>query len=176
MASHEEKGKKPFYKKWWFWVIIIFFVFWSIGMSQRETSQVSYDMQITNENDGDGNIGKYHITIKDYNITYDNSNKAVLLVKFAFTNNDKEEKSFTYNLSAKAYQNGVELTTPISSYGIDELDWNDKTRKIKPGVTYEFNMGYYIEDEETDVEIEVEPYWGSSDDSKVTKILQLKNN
>lgn len=35
----EEKQKKPFYKKWWFWLIIALFVFSSIGRAERERAK-----------------------------------------------------------------------------------------------------------------------------------------
>lgn len=35
MTNHEEKEKKPIYKKVWFWIVIVFFIFWSIGMSKK---------------------------------------------------------------------------------------------------------------------------------------------
>ena len=190
--SDNTKNNKQVTKQWWFWFLVIML---GLGIifgadSDFETNNTiqtsanaintaqenSQSEEIQKENTGEGDVGKYHVAIKDYSITYNNSNEAVLLVKIAFTNNNKEEKAFTYNLDAKAYQNGVELTTPISSYGIDGLDWNDKSKNIKPGVTYEFNMGYYLEDKNSDVEIEIIPYWGSTNSQKVTKTLHIKNN
>lgn len=41
MASHEEKEKKPIYKKGWFWIVIVFFIFWSIGMSQKTNTDTN---------------------------------------------------------------------------------------------------------------------------------------
>lgn len=35
----EEKQKKPFYKKWWFWLIIALFVFSFIGRAERERAK-----------------------------------------------------------------------------------------------------------------------------------------
>ena len=62
------------------------------------------------------------------------------MVKVAFTNNNEESKAFSYNIEAKAFQNGVEISTPISSYGIDNYDWQDKSKEVQSGVTYEFNL------------------------------------
>ena len=89
------------------------------------------------------------------------------------TNNDNEAKAFAYTLNAKAYQNGIELTTPISSYGIDGLDWNEKSKEIKQGVTYEFNIGFYIDDINQNVELEISSFISSKYNQKVIKTIEL---
>lgn len=126
-----------------------------------------------NKVEGKGKIANYEIEIKEHKITYDYGGQAILLVKLAFTNNNDEEKSFGYNLDCKAYQNGVELTTPISSYGIDGLDWNEKRKDIKSGVTYEFNCGFEIDDLKTPVQVEVVPIFSNKYSQKVTKTINL---
>lgn len=147
----------------------------SVNTSSDTAINTTTEKEDKTENSiGEGDIGNYHVAIKDYSITYDSSSDAILLVKIAFTNNDDEEQSFAYTLDASAYQNGVELTTPISSYGIDGLDWSKKSKNIKPGVTYEFNIGFYLDDKNEDVEVEIEPYWSFTNGEKVTKILKLK--
>ena len=50
MTNHEEKEKKPIYKKVWFWIVIVFFIFWSIGMSKKvdTNNQTSLGAQESN--------------------------------------------------------------------------------------------------------------------------------
>ena len=123
--------------------------------------------------EGKGTIRDFGVEIKDYTITSNSRDEKVLLVKIAFTNNDNEPKAFNYNLDCKAYQNGIELKTPFSSYDIDGLDWEDKTKKIKPGVTYEFNMGYCLDNETSDVEVEISPTFFSKYSQKVKKTFKI---
>ena len=123
---------------------------------------------------GEGNIGKAHVKILESNIiTPEHSDKTILLVKIAYTNNSDDVIAFDSILDCKAYQNGVELSTPISSYGIDGLDWKDKRKEVKSGVTFEFNYGFYIEDIESDVELEITPTFSTKYSKKVTDIIKL---
>lgn len=122
---------------------------------------------------GEGTIGKYYVKIGDHQVTKDYSGKSILLVTIAFTNNNDTAKAFMYNLDCKAYQNGVELTSPISTYGINNYNWEDKTKEIQPGVTYEFNLAFEMSDTSQPVDLEITPAFSSKYSQKVTQTIEL---
>ena len=135
----------------------------------------SEDPQEKNKrNDGEGDIEDYHIKIKDYKITSNYSGDPILLVKIAFTNNNDEAKAFSYTIEDKAFQNNVEIKTPISTYGIKKYDWKDKTKEIKKGVTYEFNLAYELSDKKSDVTVELAPLFNTKYSTKIIKIFKIK--
>lgn len=143
---------------------------------KNNTVPVQSDAVVENQdtNDvGEGTIGKYYVKIGNHEVTKDSSGKSILLVTMAFTNNDNTPKAFMYNLDCKAYQNGVELTTPISSYGISNYDWEDKTKEIQSGVTYEFNLAFEISDTTQPVSLEVTPIFSSKYSQKVSQTIEL---
>lgn len=123
--------------------------------------------------EGEGEIGKYYVKIGNHEITKGYNGSSILLVTVAFTNNNDEAKAFLYNLECKAYQNGVELTTPISSYGINNYNWEDKSKEVQSGVTYEFNLAFEVSDTTQPVNIEISPSFSSKYSQKVTKTLEL---
>jgi len=131
MENDVKTEKKPIYKKWWFWLIIIIVVIGVCGTNSKKNISTSIqssniingknENNIKKDESEEGYIGQYYIKIKEHSIVYDTQNKPVLLVKLAYTNNNSEAKAFVYTLDAKAYQNGVELSTPIASYGIERI-------------------------------------------------------
>ena len=123
--------------------------------------------------EGEGSIGNYYVKIEDYELTKDYSGDPILLVKIAFSNNSNETKAFQYNIEAKAFQNGVEIQSPISTYGIKNYDWRDKSNEIKPGVTYEFNLAFKLKNEQSDVTIELTPYLSSKNQNVVSKTFKI---
>lgn len=140
------------------------------GNNTVQSNSVQNSQELIEE----GDIGNYHVKIVGNKVTKDYSGNPILLVTVNFTNNSDEAKSFLYNLDCKAYQNGVELTSPISSYGINEYNWEDKSKEIKSGVSYEFNLAFELSDTTTDVEVEITTPILSKYSSKVIKTINLK--
>lgn len=141
------------------------------GTNSVQSDAVSSNQDVNTV--GEGEIGKYHVKIGEHQITKDYAGKSILLVKIAFTNNNDVAKAFMYNLDCKAYQAGVELTMPISAYGIDNYNWEDKTKEIQSGVTYEFNLAFEISDTSKPVDLEIAPAISSKYSQKVTKTIEL---
>lgn len=127
----------------------------------------------SNIQEEEGDIGEYHVKIGEYEITKDYSGDPILLVKISFTNNDDEAKAFYTSISNKAYQNDVEIKSPISTYGINNYDWSDSTKEIKPGTTYEFNVAYELSDKKSDVTIELSPFFSLKNSKKVVKTIKI---
>lgn len=123
--------------------------------------------------EGEGTISDCYIAIKDYSITTNYNEEPILLVKYSFNNIDDVAKTFSSVIDDTAYQNGVEIISPISTYGIENYNWRDKTKSIQPGATFEFNVAYELKDTNSDVTIELLPIIHNKYSTKISKTFSL---
>lgn len=100
----------------------------------------------------EGDIGEYHVALlsleraKEYN-----GNPAVVLT-IMFTNNGKDDDSYSLSIRTGLFQNGIELSRAIS---IDkEIDTWGPLKDIRPGASLEIQEAYVLIDENAPIEIE----------------------
>ena len=120
----------------------------------------------------ESNLGNYNIEIKSCRIVEDYEGKAVAIVTFAFTNNDNDSQAFWLAVEDHAYQDGIGLSE--SYFVADDVDYSsdNQMKEIKPGATLDVEVAYELNDETTDVEIEVSEYF-SFNDKKITKTFKI---
>lgn len=128
MSENLTKNKKPIYKKWWFWVLIICFILWSIGISQRKNEgvmqKVSSNIQNT-KNKTDKDLSK--VIYKDENFLvkitgYEYSNISnVIKVNMYIENNSDKDTTFTINC-------GVSINDTMVKGGYFYQEVNSKTK------------------------------------------------
>ncbi|MFT3799449.1 DUF5067 domain-containing protein [Microbacterium sp.] len=94
----------------------------------------------------------FTVTIDDASQTTDYEGKPVLVVNYTFANNGAEDASFMFTVSAKAFQNGVELDTAIVTD--DTFDSSAGLKDIKPGASISVPMAYLLSDT-SEVTVEV---------------------
>ena len=63
---------------------------------------------------------------------------------------------------------------PISTYGIENYNWEDKTKEVQRGVNFEFKLAFEIEDLSSPVNVEITPYVSSKNSPKIVKTINLK--
>lgn len=96
---------------------------------------------------------EFAITIDDSHQTKDYAGKPALVVDFGFTNNSDKASSFLVAVSAKAFQNGVQLDSAI--VGDDKkFDSGSSMKEIKPGASLKVQSAYVLTDT-SDVTVEV---------------------
>lgn len=102
-----------------------------------------------------GDLGDYHVEIKDFSLEKDHSGNPAIVISFDFTNNSDEAASAMVALSEKAFQNGISLQ---SAYFMDDsiVDSSMSMKDIQPGTTIELKKGYLLSSETAPVEFEVE--------------------
>jgi hypothetical protein len=103
--------------------------------------------------------------IKDY------EGKPALLVNFTFTNNSDEAANFAFAVSAKAFQDGVELETAIALD--DEYNVEDSLKDIKPGKSIKTQSAYLL-DGKSAVTVEVTELISLDDTMLATKTIKLQ--
>lgn len=173
-----EKPKKK-KKKWWIALIVVFIIFiffWALGSGGSSSDESTKEPNnVVAENDSNkSNVGDYNVEIKESGIATDYEGNKILIVTYTFTNNSKEAKSFNLSVTDTAFQDGVELGTVWSSYGIDGLSFDNKSKEIKPGKTLDVQCAYELNDETTNVEIEFTLFSIWTDKVYETFVIKLK--
>lgn len=114
---------------------------------------------------------KMDVEFIEYKIEDNAWGEQCLVVYFDFTNNSKENQTFIYAFSVKAFQNGVEMD--LSTGHVND-ETKNHGKEIQPGTTVTVAVAFYIEDEKSAVDIEVEPWISFSDKKLFEKELFLQ--
>ncbi len=170
--------KKTIYKKWWFWclifLVILFFVGYGAFVNDMSSDEnLIKDIEEKYLQSDKGEINNCYIEIGDYAITNDYSGNPILLVKVSFTNNNEESKAFSSIINSKAFQDGIEIEPPISTYGINDYNWQDKSKEVQKGIKFEFNLAFKLSNTTSDVIVELSQLLNSSNSKKITKTFKM---
>lgn len=92
---------------------------------------------------------KYVVSIDDCQVTTDYEGKPAIIVTYTWTNDSDKATSFMVAVSAKAFQNGVQLDTGI----VSDIDAQSSMSEIKPGATATVQQAYVLDDQ-SDVTVE----------------------
>ena len=156
--------------KWILAILLIaaFFIF-AAGSGESSTSDQGSDNVSTTEK-GSDTIGKYSVVIDSCRMAKDFEGKDVVIVKYIFTNVvDDDPTAFYIAFDDAAYQNGVELNTAIFLDESANYDAENQTKAIKKGASLEVEVAYKLNDNTTEVEVEVEELFSFNDDKLVKK-------
>lgn len=99
--------------------------------------------------------GKYQVEIGDATKGTDFEGNPALIVNFTFTNHSSEDTSFMFAVSAKAFQDGVELEDAIVTD--DSVDSASVLKDIKPGASIVVQRAYKLTGT-SDVSVEVKKF------------------
>lgn len=120
----------------------------------------------------EGSDSEYSVAIDGSHLTKDYEGKPTLVVDFTFKNNSDKASSFLVAVSAKAFQNGVELETAI--VGDDKkFDSGAGMKEIKPGASLKVQSAYVLADK-SDVTVEVSELISFDDSLIATKKIAVK--
>lgn len=122
-----------------------------------------------------GNLGDYDVQINSCRVAMDYEGNPIIIVKYTFKNvADDEAASFSWSVSDKVFQNGIELE---HCYSVDDsAGYKDESQStnIKKGASLELEVAYTLKDTVSDIEVEVEELL-SFDDKSVKKTFKLEN-
>lgn len=114
----------------------------------------------------------FAVTIGDSHVTKDYQGKQALVVDFSFQNNSDKATSFIVAVSAKAFQNGVQLETGIVT-GDKKFDAANSMKEIKPGASIQAQYAYVLADT-SDVTVEVTELISLNTTPIATKTISVK--
>ena len=148
-------------------LLLVMFAVFAMGSGEGTTDDQG------NGEANKGNIGKYSVTIDSCRLAKDYEGKAVVIVKYTFTNvSDDEPACFAYTFDDSAFQNGVGLN---DAYFLDDsADYNsdNQTKEIKKGASIQVEVAYVLNDMASEVEVEVKELF-SFDKTAVKKTFSI---
>lgn len=124
------------------------------------------------EQQGKGKIKDYEVEIVSCTTTKDYSENDTALITYTFTNNSDEAASFMFAISAKAFQNGVELSDTLVDD--ESVDSGALLKEIQPGASLTFTRPYKIDSMDAEINVEcTEQMNFSNNEEKVVKTFSL---
>ncbi|WP_430597368.1 DUF5067 domain-containing protein [Enterococcus sp. AZ177] len=115
-----------------------------------------------------GDLGDYHVVIKDLTFAKDYIGEDVAVIDYEFTNNSDKNAMFLTSISTKAFQNGIALDSAI----MGEEGYVDSMTEIQPRATLNLKVPYKLADMSTPVSVEATKLF--SDKVKLTKEFVLQ--
>lgn len=112
-----------------------------------------------------GKLGNYEVAIESAHLTKNYEDKPTIVVRYKFTNNSDEAISFFVAACHSALQNGkdLELTTVT-----DEDYKSDSMTDVNKGESIELDEAYLLNDEKTQVDVEVTELAALTDEKVTT--------
>nr|WP_162612674.1 DUF5067 domain-containing protein [Flavonifractor sp. An135] len=122
----------------------------------------------TPESTDAGDLGDYHVEIKDATLSSDYEGNPAIIVTLSWTNNSEETTSAMLAVNTTAFQDGVELEMAIM---MDEnYDGESSMKDVRPGTTLDVQYAYVLSNTTSPIEIEVSELF--SFDSDAPKLLK----
>lgn len=163
-------------KKWWFWVIVILVVIAlaaSGSSEEQSTDNASGSNEEQNTDNDSSPLGDYEVEILSYRLSKTILDyEPVVIVKYKFTNNSDEAISFSSALDDNVYQNDIGLNATYMVVDSANYDYDNKSKKLKPGASLEVEVAYELNDTTTPIVVEVSRTLGGSG-KKVTKTFNI---
>lgn len=141
------------------------------GDSSPENQGVG-SVQKTQTTGKSSNLGNYSVEIKSCRLAEDYLGKPIVIVKYAFTNNDEDPTAFYLTFDDSVYQNGVGLSECYIADDSANYSSDNQTKEIKKGATIEVEVAYELNDTTTDIEVEVSRLFSLSD-KKIVKTFKI---
>ena len=124
---------------------------------EKEIEQFENNKKSINE---EVSIPGYTLKLKDYSIVDSTvfDDKKNIIITFDYTNTGENDGQFGVLVgfgsqpSLKLYQDGIEITSTVSKL------WKNGSTIIKPGTTIEVIYSYQLENETSDIEVELNNY------------------
>lgn len=135
------KVKKPFFKKWWFWVIVVFLIIGMAGIGGDDTADTNNDIAVS-ENLNNAALDKDTSTVVDH-AEEENDNvpaeyKAALKKAKSYSDMMNMSKAAIYDQLTSEY--GEKFPEDAAQYAIDNLDADYKENALKKAESYSETM------------------------------------
>lgn len=135
------------------------------------TNTVYVGAKPNNSSEKTSNIGDYAVTIDGARLSEDYEGNPAIIVTYTWTNNGTETESALLALSAKAYQNGVQLDTAMMS-SASGYESNALT-ELKPGATVTVQSAFLLNDSTSQVEVDISEAFAISDSGTISQTFDI---
>ena len=116
---------------------------------------------------GSGDLGDYHVEIKDAALVYDYEENPAIVITYAWTNNSAETTSAMMTILEKAFQDGVELDSTVI-FDSSLYDSGASSKDVRPGTTIDVQCAFALTSETSTVEFELSEAFSWTNNDKVT--------
>lgn len=104
---------------------------------------------------GEGALGDVYIKIAAARKTVDYEGNPAIVITYEFTNNGDDAENFMFSTKATVYQSDIECSAGYAAFGDDTYSSDNQLKDIKPGATLAVDAFYKLNDDTTNVEVEV---------------------
>ena len=156
--------------------LTLLLAFGAFGLASGESGNSdqgsgSADSSIESNSD----IGDYSVVIDSCRLAKSFDDKAVVIVKYKFTNNSNDTATaFWTAFDDNVYQSGVGLNEAYVLKDSANYNSDNQMKEIKKGASLDVEVAYELNDTSTDIEVEVKELFSFSDKTltKTFKIAQ----
>ena len=113
--------------------------------------------------EGAGDLGNYHVEIKDAFLAKDYEGNPAMVVTYSWTNNSEDTTSAMTSVAEKAFQDGVQLDTALLM-DVDGFESGTSMTEVRPGTTIDIQCAFLLTSDTSIVEFEITEWISFSDD------------
>lgn len=132
----------------------------------QEAASPSDSSQSGGNMEGSGDLGDYHVEIKEALCTEDYEGNPAIVITYSWTNNSEETTSAMVAMHEKAFQDGVGLDTAIIMDS-SVYDSGAGMKDVRPGTTIDVQCAFSLTSETSTVEFEISELISFSNDCVV---------
>lgn len=153
-------------------LLLATFGLFALGSSSGEDTTEDQGSGTAATDTAKANLGDYNIEIKSCRMAENYSGKKVVIVKYGFTNYDDEPASFSVAIKDSVFQDGIGLNEAYMLSDSANYSSDNQLKEIKKDATLDVEVAYELNDETTDITVEVSE-WISLSDKTVTKTFTI---
>ncbi len=152
-------------------MVVLTFAFFAIASSDSADADQGSGTAEKGE-DNNSTLGLYKVEIMSCRLAKDYEGKAVVIVKYNFTNNSEESIAFFTAFDDEVYQNDIGLNSAYVLSDSANFSADNQTKEIKKGASIEVEVAYELNDTTSDIVVEVQELF-SLDDKTITKTFSI---
>lgn len=125
------------------------------SISNKSGESIDSPKPSSGEMIGSGNLGDNYVEIKGGQLATDYEGNPVCIITYSWTNNSDETTSAMYEISEKAFQDGVELDSAYFILDTSVYDSGTSMKEVRPGATADIQCAFILANQTSDVEFEL---------------------
>ena len=155
-------------------IIVISFACFALGSGEdddKKATQANGEVESTVEDSE--KLGEYAVEINSCRLAKDYEGKGVVIVKYKFTNNSDKKANFMLAFDDNVFQDGIGLNESLFVDESANYSADNQQKDIKPGASLDVECAYELNDDKTDIEVEVKQLISLSDKT-ISKTFSIK--
>ena len=118
-------------------------------------------------------LGSVQVKLKEWSVVNPYGEDDLLVVTYEFTNLSNTSKSFEMSVYDKAFQDGIEIDAPGYFFEQNFYDSDSASKDIKPGITFDVQRIYRLENKTSPVDIELKEAFSLFSDELIQYTIDI---